>query len=151
MDAAGVSAKPSTAQDTVSLSHQKRRCCGVSCAGRRGAKWLGNKRGLSESLGPSFFSVCSRWSSGKEDGVWRRLLVLPTRAAELPALFSLPPRPRRRGPVLAALYLSSSRITVMALQISIVPRLRSCPDLSRFRLSDAFSIAGAPAVSGHDE
>jgi hypothetical protein len=27
---------------------------------------------------------------------WRRLLALPARAAELPALFSLPPRPRRR-------------------------------------------------------
>jgi hypothetical protein len=33
----------------VSLSYQKGRCCGVSCAGRRGAKWLGEKRGLYES------------------------------------------------------------------------------------------------------
>jgi hypothetical protein len=84
MDAAGVFAKPSRAQDTVSLSHQTRRCCGVSCAGRRGAKWLGEKRGLPESSSWSFFSVCSRWNDGgrgrrerAEVGMeWRRLLAL---------------------------------------------------------------------------
>jgi hypothetical protein len=85
MDAA-VTAKPSTAQDTVRLSHQTRRFCGVSCAGRRGAKWLGEKRGLSEYLSSSFFSVCSRWNDGgrgrreRRDGMWRRLLALPARA-----------------------------------------------------------------------
>jgi hypothetical protein len=85
--------------------------CGVSCAGRRGAKWLGENRDLSESSSLSFCSVCSRRNDEgrgrreREDGGWRRLLALPdpARAAELPAcslrrVFSLLPRPRRRGP-----------------------------------------------------
>jgi hypothetical protein len=69
---AGVSAKPSRAQD-MSLSHQRSQCCGVSCASRRDAKWLGEKRGLSEFSHSSFFSVCSRWN---DEGRGLLLLLL---------------------------------------------------------------------------
>jgi hypothetical protein len=74
-------------------------------------------------------------------------------------VFPLPPRPRRRRPFASQSlrplpHLPSSRITVIALQISIVSRLRSRPrpnpGLSCFHLPGAFSIARAPAVSGHD-
>jgi hypothetical protein len=168
MDAAGVFAKPSTAQDTVSLSHQNRRCCAVSCAGRRGANWLGEKRGLSESSSLSFFSMCSRWNDGgrgrrerAEDGVAsaarasgpsRRVACSRRRSFK----FSLPPRSRRRRPFASRSlrpppHLPSSRITLMAHQMSIGARLRFARSLSRFQLPGAFSIAGAPAVSGHDE
>jgi hypothetical protein len=71
-------------------------------------------------------------------------------------VFPLPPRPRRRRPFASRSlrpppHLPSSPITVMAHQMSIGARLRFAPGLSCFQLPGAFSIAGAPAVSGLDE